>query len=59
MHEGLDPSGSTIQAFDYPDGTVYILRRPGLAPVSASWPHPLLKLEPAAKFLGCYESDNA
>jgi hypothetical protein len=39
---------ATIQAFDDPDGTIYLLRREGMADVTADWPHPLMLLAPHA-----------
>jgi hypothetical protein len=38
----------TIQAVDEPEGTIYVLRRPGRPPLYHSWPQPLLQLEPEA-----------
>lgn len=38
----------TIQAFDDPDGTIYLLRRDGHEDVLAEWPQPLLALAPNA-----------
>lgn len=39
---------ATIQAFDDPDGTIYLLRRDGHADVLAEVPQPLLQLAPDA-----------
>ena len=44
----------SIQAVDDPDGTIYILRRPGMDPVMAPWPQPLLLLEPTALMIESY-----
>jgi hypothetical protein len=41
-------SGATIQAVETGDETLYVLRRPGMDPISAYWPHPLYALEPNA-----------
>jgi hypothetical protein len=41
----------TIQAVDTHDETLYVLRRHGLEPLTAYWPHPLLELEPDARWL--------
>lgn len=50
---------STIQACDEHEGTVYTLCRPGLPPIGAAWPHPLMQICPEAVFIASRHTDGS
>ena len=45
---GVRHHAATIQAVDWEESTVYVLRRDGLEPVVAHWPQHLLDIAPDA-----------
>ncbi len=56
----LDPGigEATIQAYDLPESTIYVLVEDGIVTATAHWPHPLERLRPDATRLPCYSGDS-